>query len=166
MHSCCISPINIHCAGLREIHISGDIAQAISQYWFATLDLEWLSGPGHAMLAGIADFFVSRATPGPGGTLNINDVIPPDEYQDHVNNSVYTNAVAQLALLAAVNADRTLGMPPARFEYSVLALARCVIVIMHVVCAVIPSGCKQLLRFRLASIQYCRFTPNSMVTVV
>ena len=39
-------------AGLREIHISGDIAQAISQYWYATLVLEWLGGPGHAMLSG------------------------------------------------------------------------------------------------------------------
>lgn len=66
-------------AGLREIHISGDIAFSTVQYYFATHDLEWLSGPGHALLSGIADFFVSRATSSPDGTLSINDVIPPDE---------------------------------------------------------------------------------------
>jgi protein-glucosylgalactosylhydroxylysine glucosidase len=102
--------------GLREIHISGDIAFATSQYWQATLDLEWLQGPGHALLSGIAEFWVSRTSPGPNGTLSINDVIPPDEYEDHVNNSAYTNAVARLALLAAVDADRTLGMPPASYS--------------------------------------------------
>jgi protein-glucosylgalactosylhydroxylysine glucosidase len=103
-------------AGAREIHISGDIAFATSQYWQATLDLEWLQGPGHALLSGIAEFWVSRTSPGPNGTLSINDVIPPDEYEDHVNNSAYTNAVARLALLAAVDADRTLGMPPASYS--------------------------------------------------
>jgi trehalose/maltose hydrolase-like predicted phosphorylase len=28
----------------------------------------------------------------------INDVIPPDEYHDNVNNSVYTNVVCKLSL--------------------------------------------------------------------
>lgn len=132
------SIVGVCVPGLREIHISGDIAFAISQYWLTTLDIEWLQGPGHALLSGIAEFWVSRSSPGPNGTLSINDVIPPDEcvivllpvkfdfgnsvrvyvarYQDHVNNSAYTNAVARLALLAAVDADRTLGMPPASYS--------------------------------------------------
>lgn len=39
----------------------------------------------------------------------ITDVIPPDEYADHVNNSVYTNFVAVLSLQFATQAAELLG---------------------------------------------------------
>ncbi len=68
-------------SGLREIHISGDIAYAARQYWYATQDMEWLSSVGVDLLTGIADFYLSRSTTNADGTLSINDVIPPDEYQ-------------------------------------------------------------------------------------
>jgi trehalose/maltose hydrolase-like predicted phosphorylase len=65
--------------GLREIHISGDVAFAVNQYWLSTQDLTWLSGPGIDLLSNIADFFISRSTVNANGTRDINDVIPPDE---------------------------------------------------------------------------------------
>jgi hypothetical protein len=40
--------------GLREDHISGDIAFAIWQYYKMTGDVEWLKTIGYPMLVGIA----------------------------------------------------------------------------------------------------------------
>jgi protein-glucosylgalactosylhydroxylysine glucosidase len=105
--------------GTREVHISGDVAVAV---WWAYRTLQqpgnttWLASVAYPLLSGVADFWVSRATPAAGSSLSIDDVIPPDEYADHVNNSAYTNAVAKLALNAAAAAARVLGRPPS--EYS------------------------------------------------
>jgi trehalose/maltose hydrolase-like predicted phosphorylase len=40
---------------------------------------------------------------------HINDVIPPDEYVDHVNDSVYTNFVAAQSLRFTFAAASVLG---------------------------------------------------------
>lgn len=45
-----------------------------------------------------------------GVTAHIKDVIPPDEYVDHVDDSVYTNFVASQALTFAVKAASVLGI--------------------------------------------------------
>lgn len=66
---------------------------------------------GWPLLKGIADFWVSRSTKDSAGRANINDVIPPDEYHDHVNNSVYTNVVAKLSLDVATRVATMLGQP-------------------------------------------------------
>jgi trehalose/maltose hydrolase-like predicted phosphorylase len=79
--------------GIREIHNSGDVAFAVWQYYRATKDMNWLKQIGWPLLSGIADFWVSRSTRDAQGRANINDVIPPDEYHDHVNNSVFTNVI-------------------------------------------------------------------------
>jgi trehalose/maltose hydrolase-like predicted phosphorylase len=42
---------------------------------------------------------------------HINNVVPPDEYVDMVNNSVYTNFGAAMALRYAVMACQHLGLP-------------------------------------------------------
>jgi trehalose/maltose hydrolase-like predicted phosphorylase len=77
-------------------------------------DDNWLRTIGYPMLQGIADFWVSRSTvvTNADGTIeaHINDVIPPDEYVDHVNDSVYTNFVAAQSLRFAVSAAGVLGM--------------------------------------------------------
>lgn len=44
------------------------------------------------------------------GHYHIDDVIPPDEYVDHVNDSVYTNYVASIALQYAAQAAATLNL--------------------------------------------------------
>lgn len=49
-------------------------------------------------------------TQGSAATAHINGVIPPDEYVDQVNDSVYTNFVASQALKFAVLASEVLGV--------------------------------------------------------
>ena len=69
------------------------------------------------------EFWVSRATYNSpqdaatsteARTAHIRGVIPPDEYVDHVDDSVYTNFVAAQALRFAVRASEVLGLstPP------------------------------------------------------
>lgn len=82
--------------GLREQHISSDVALAIWQYYSVTKDLDWLITTGLPMLTGISDFWVSRITFDAAKNLShINGVIPPDEYVSNCNDSVYTNFAAK-----------------------------------------------------------------------
>ena len=41
--------------------------------------------------------------------MHILDVIPPDEYADHITDSIYTNSVAILSLQYAIDAAQLLG---------------------------------------------------------
>lgn len=89
--------------GQREDHISGDIALAIWQYWLISQDKVFLSQIAYPILSDIADFWNSRAVYQVNAVTqrseaHILDIIPPDEYVDHVDDSVYSNAVASLAL--------------------------------------------------------------------
>jgi trehalose/maltose hydrolase-like predicted phosphorylase len=95
--------------GLYEIHVSADISLAMWQYWLATHDQQWLATKGWPVLQGIADFWVSRATRNSDGSYSINTVIPPDEYVEQVNDSVYTNVAARDALQFAAQAAALLG---------------------------------------------------------
>jgi protein-glucosylgalactosylhydroxylysine glucosidase len=101
--------------GSREDHISGDISIAIWQEWLMRQDINWLKSIGYPMLQGIADFWVSRSTykTNSDGTVtaHILDIIPPDEYVDHVNDSVYSNFVAAQALRSFVSASQLLQIP-------------------------------------------------------
>lgn len=90
--------------GLREQHISADISLAVWQYWSVTHDEAWLKTIGMPVLVGVADFLVSKAVYDDNKVAHINDVIPPDEYVDHVNDSVYTNYGAKCALQFVVQA--------------------------------------------------------------
>ena len=58
VETCC--PPSWSIIGDKEVHISGDIAWAVWQYWMATGDLTWLQQQGYPILRGIADFWVSR----------------------------------------------------------------------------------------------------------
>jgi trehalose/maltose hydrolase-like predicted phosphorylase len=114
--------------GELEQHITGDIAFAIRQYYYATGDLNWLS-EYYEVILGIGEFWKSRVvastsnslpsstknSPNKDGTRQmqyvINNVIPPDEYAVGVNNSVYTNYVAGLSLDWLARASQLLGEP-------------------------------------------------------
>ncbi|XP_067686916.1 uncharacterized protein [Haliotis asinina] len=90
------------CPACRENqqHVTGDIALAARQYVTATRDIDWLSGKkGYVFLKDMARFWKSRPTYNPE-TLqyDINGVMPPDEHAEFVNNSVYTNVGAKLAI--------------------------------------------------------------------
>ena len=121
--------------GLREIHISGDIAFAVWQFWRATQDNSngWLNNTGWPLLNGIATFWMSKLAidnPNasvPGSPLNLLNVIPPDEYADHVNNSAYTNSVAIYSLQYAAAVAALLGEPPSSYSPWIDAASRIVI---------------------------------------
>jgi protein-glucosylgalactosylhydroxylysine glucosidase len=110
--------------GLREIHISGDIPMALYDYWRSIDDNGngWLTSVGWPILEGTATFWMSKLMiDNPNnynsqGPLSLNNVIPPDEYQDHRNNSAWTNLGAILTLRYAAAAAQELGKPPSVWE--------------------------------------------------
>jgi trehalose/maltose hydrolase-like predicted phosphorylase len=98
--------------GKLEIHVNADIALAVHQYWLATGDRRWLASRGWPILKGIARYYVSRATRRADGTYSIRNVIPPDEYAEGVDDSVYTNMSTAHALRFARSAARVLHRRP------------------------------------------------------
>jgi trehalose/maltose hydrolase-like predicted phosphorylase len=96
-----------HC--ITQIHLQGDIALAAWQYFQATGDTDWLRDRGWPMLQGIAQFWAGRVTANADGTYSLNNVAGPDEYSNGVDDAVYTNAVASLALRNATRAAQILG---------------------------------------------------------
>lgn len=98
--------------GEREQHISGDIAFAVWQYYRATRNDTWLKLTGYPILKGVADFWVSKVEVDVNEVGHIHDVIPPDEYADHVSDSVFTNAVAIMSLDFALKTSQILGEQP------------------------------------------------------
>lgn len=96
--------------GRYEQHISGDIALAARQYWYVTHDREWLRDVGLPLANGTASFYVARVEWMPNtDSFNYRKVMGPDEYSWPVDNSGYTNAVAQVALRFAVEAASEFG---------------------------------------------------------
>jgi trehalose/maltose hydrolase-like predicted phosphorylase len=96
-----------HC--VTQIHLQGDIAIAVWQYYLATRDTAWLRARGWPILQGIAQFWAGRVTANDDGSYSINNVAGPDEYSNGVNDGVYTNAVAATTLRDATEAARVLG---------------------------------------------------------
>ncbi len=96
-----------HC--ITQIHLQGDIAMAVWQYYLATGDTAWLRSHGWPMLQGIAQFWAGRVTANSDGSYSIDNVAGPDEYSNGVNDGVYTNAVAATALRDATQAAQLLG---------------------------------------------------------
>ncbi|MGE5378883.1 MAG: glycoside hydrolase family 65 protein, partial [Bacteroidota bacterium] len=86
-----------------EIHISADVAFGIWKYWKATGDIAFLLERGAEIILETARFWGSRAEwKEEKQRYDINDIIGPDEYHDHVDNNVYTNALARWNLQAAL----------------------------------------------------------------
>jgi trehalose/maltose hydrolase-like predicted phosphorylase len=106
-----------HC--LTQIHLQGDIALSVWQYYLATGDKAWLSSHW-TLLQGIAEFWAGRVTANADGSYSINNVAGPDEYSNGVNDGVFTNAGAALALRNATRAAAILGKqaPP---QWTVIA---------------------------------------------
>ena len=96
---------------VHERHINGDIAFAIWQYYVFTDDKEFLK-EAYPVLTATADYWLSRAVKGESGKYEIKQVCPPDENANIVDNSVYTNAIAQINLWIATEAGKVLGISP------------------------------------------------------
>ncbi|WP_194919132.1 ricin-type beta-trefoil lectin domain protein [Catenulispora rubra] len=95
-----------------EIHITADVALAQWQYYLATGDTSWLANSAWPVLRDAAKYWASRAVPNGSGGYQILNVMGPDEYQDNVNDSAYTNAAAQKTLQIAVQAAQITGNTP------------------------------------------------------
>jgi len=86
-----------------EIHISADIAFGIWKYWQATGDESFLLERGVEVILETARFWSSRAEWNEERQrYEISDIVGPDEYHDHVDNNIYTNAFARWNLQTAL----------------------------------------------------------------
>lgn len=90
--------------GKIEHHVTADIAYAVWQYYLVTGDQEFMDLYGYEIILDTALFWASRLEY--NKLLNryeINDVIGPDEYKDHVNNNAYTNYMAAFNMRLALS---------------------------------------------------------------
>jgi kojibiose phosphorylase len=95
--------VRIWCGDI-ELHISSDIAYAVWQYWQNTGDDAWMSQYGAEILLDTAVFWGSRAEWNQEcDRYEICNVIGPDEYHEHVNNNMFTNAMVQWHLRTALS---------------------------------------------------------------
>ncbi len=88
----------------HEIHISASVAHAAWQYWTMTGDHEFMRDYGAEIVLSTALFWGSRVEKNPErNEYEINDVIGPDEWQEHVNNNTFTNYMARWNLQTALD---------------------------------------------------------------
>ena len=92
--------------GEQENHISADVAYGVWQYWRATGDDDFLLDAGAEILIETARFWASRVERGEDGRYHIRHVIGPDEYHEDVDDSAYTNVMAQWNLERALEVVR------------------------------------------------------------
>jgi kojibiose phosphorylase len=86
-----------------QYHISADVAYGVVQYWRATGDDAFMRDYGAEIVLDTACFWASRVEWNAArGRYEINDVIGPDEYHEHVDNNAYTNRMARWNLEAAL----------------------------------------------------------------
>ena len=100
--------------GERELHISSDIAFAFLQYHRATHDKRFLAEYAYPVLNATARYWQGRATvratmTASSSSAHILDVMGPDEWHDHTNDSAFTNAGAKIALRFAADAAELVG---------------------------------------------------------
>lgn len=89
------NPLKI-CTGDEEFHINSDIVFGIIAYFRATGDKEFFINYGMEILLDTAKFWQSRVEYNKEkDRYEINSVIGPDEFHEHVNNNVFTNYLAK-----------------------------------------------------------------------
>lgn len=82
--------------GEEEIHVTADVVYGILTYYSATQDLDFLLDYGAEILFETARFWVSRLEYNQlADRYELNCVIGPDEFHEHINNNTYTNRLAQ-----------------------------------------------------------------------
>jgi trehalose/maltose hydrolase-like predicted phosphorylase len=100
-----------------EQHFSGDIIFAVKQLYYVTEPKLW-SPDWFEMVVGVAEFYLSRAKKRTRSTekiaYDIDDVMSPDEDAGRVNNSIFTNAIAQATVEFSFELASTLNitLPP------------------------------------------------------
>ncbi len=90
--------------GPLELHISASIAYANWQYWRITGDDEFMRDYGAEIVLSTAAFWASRVEyNAERGDYEINNVIGPDEWHEHINNNAFTNYMASWNMQAALD---------------------------------------------------------------
>jgi kojibiose phosphorylase len=85
--------------GDEEFHINSDIVFAIVEYYRATGDKDFLIKYGLEILLDTTKFWQSKVEYNEKeDRYEINRVIGPDEFHDHVNNNVFTNYLAKWSI--------------------------------------------------------------------
>lgn len=108
---CEVCPEEVY--GREEVHINGDVLLAFQQYFYVTQDLDFFSKDGGwDVVSAIAVYWCSRVQWNEEEQCyHIKGVMPPDEYHSDIDNSVYTNAVAQVSLNFAIDLAVLLQIP-------------------------------------------------------
>ncbi|MCJ8011612.1 glycoside hydrolase family 65 protein [Paenibacillus sp. KQZ6P-2] len=90
-------------SGFIEQHITSDIAYAVWHYYQATGDQKFMDDYGYEMIFDTATFWASRLEwDEEASRYEINEVIGPDEYKEHVDNNAFTNYMAHFNLQLAL----------------------------------------------------------------
>nr|XP_009936902.1 PREDICTED: acid trehalase-like protein 1 [Opisthocomus hoazin] len=99
--------------GAQEIHVTGDVLMAFEQYYCTTQDQKlFLEDGGWKLVDAVAQYWCSRMVwSEEEQCYHIKGVMPPDEYHQRVDNSVYTNAVARRSLDFAADVARDFLIP-------------------------------------------------------
>lgn len=81
-------------SGSAQYHINADIAYSFIQYYFATLDLQFMKKFGFELLVETARIWLEIGH-FHDGKFKMDEVTGPDEYTCLVNNNFYTNVMAK-----------------------------------------------------------------------
>ena len=95
--------VRIWCGDI-ELHITADVAYGLMEYWQATKDDDFMRQYGAEIILDTALFWGSRVEYRADlERYEISDVIGPDEYHDHIDNSAFTNAMVRWHLRSAIH---------------------------------------------------------------
>ena len=101
----------------KQIHISGDIAYALWEYYRITGDPTLLLEGGAEVILECARFYLSRANAHTDcGTIDFADVIGPDEYHERVTNNAFTNRIIRYCWENALRLPEVFAEEPERFS--------------------------------------------------
>lgn len=90
-------------SGFIEQHITSDIVYAVWHYYRATGDEDFMERYGYEMIFDTAIFWASRLEWDEAeGRYEINEVVGPDEYKEHVDNNAFTNYMAHFNIELAL----------------------------------------------------------------
>lgn len=91
-------------SGFIEQHITSDVVYGVNQYVEATGDTDFLETKGYEIILDTAKFWNSRLEWSEDkGIYEINNVIGPDEYKEHVDNNAFTNYTAKWNIEKAIS---------------------------------------------------------------
>ena len=78
-----------------QIHISGDVAYGIYNYYMQTGDKQFMNEKGLIMMLEVIRYFSSRSTLKDDGYYHLLNVTGTDEHHDYIDDDAYTNIQVQ-----------------------------------------------------------------------